>query len=415
VVTVGPPFRSTTVIRPAPLPAPADTAGLGTDAEIASVGESATERDVFIWDGRIVSDGKRTCVEASKPVRMSAVWRQGGLAARFVCREKATVKLALDRQPRRLMMNGKAVQSAFDPQAGMLRIEVPAGETLLEVDRPEFSAEKSGGSLIVKTETDEFRRRLEAARTHDWRVVSFCTTGDLPEGLYDISINADGDDADLWLQINREKIASFEKNPGGVIALRRVRLGGGDWLMVSHRPGVRIAKIEVSPARLARRVAVRLIPAPDLSAPGTVKIEAESFAAQGQGRARVYTHRKFLSGAGLHWTAPGNWLTWAADVPEAGEYELIFKYATHEAGSVKLLKVDGRDVPGESAGIEFPPGEGYGTVPEEWRFGLLCDEAGEPMSLRLTAGRHEIWMQNFRSLLNVDYMLLRRRAGGRRK
>ncbi|NOZ23134.1 MAG: DUF4962 domain-containing protein [Planctomycetes bacterium] len=404
VIEVAKPFESTTVIRRGPQDKPVDMAGLNTDGAIASVCNFAKEKSVFLGDGTTLSYAGRLCIESSRPVKASAAWRQGGVAAKVVCAEDVTVGFAFESAPKRILVNGRRRTETFDTKRGIVRLNLSAGESTIEIEPPDFDAETHRGTLLVETGENQVKTKLEAALTHDWRVVSFCLAKDIPEGLYDLVVEVEGQDPDMWLQINREKFSGL-KPEDGRIAFKRMPMRGDCWVMVSRSLDVRVPRVTIMPSRLAKTLPVQVIPEADARTKGGIKIEAESFADQGQGKARVYTHRKFLSGgAGLNWRRAGNWIVWRVDVPQAGTYDLILKYATHESGSVKLLQIDGAYLPDENTGIAFPPGKGYGQTPAEWRLGLL------DCPLKLSAGKHEIRMQNVKGLLNLDYLILRRRA-----
>ncbi|MEW6357264.1 MAG: DUF4962 domain-containing protein [Planctomycetota bacterium] len=404
VIEVTRPFESTTVIRRRTLDEPVEAAGLKSDGIMASVCNFAKEKSAFLWNGTTLSYLGKPVIESNKAIAASAVWRGTGLAAKVVSDEKVTVGFAFERKPGRTIVNGREAAGAYDPERRIVRLDLPSGESTIMIDPPDFDAKARTGTFLLETDAGRSEAPVEAALTHDWRVASFCSAHNIPEGLYDLTIEIEGDDPDLWLQINMEKFSGL-KPENGRIAFKRMPLPGDCWVMASHSLDVRIPRLLLLRSRMPSELPVQVIPESDVRAEGTVKIEAESLADQGQGKASVYTHRTFLSGGGgLTWPKAGNWVVWYAEVPQPGTYELVLKYATHEAGSVKLLQIDGRSIPDENTGILFPPGAGYGQTPEEWQFGLL------DLPLKLTAGEHEIRMQNLKGLLNLDYLILRRRA-----
>jgi len=133
-----------------------------------------------------------------------------------------------------------------------------------------------------------------------------------------------------------------------------------------------------------------------------IRTQAESFVAEGGGEIHVRNDKLASSGLSLsHWDTNGHRLEWELDLPAAGRFFLLLRYAT-PARATRELSVDGETV----ATLGFAPSGGYGSQTEDnWAFVPLTAESGSPTALELTAGRHTIGLQNTDGTgLNLDYL-----------
>jgi hypothetical protein len=126
------------------------------------------------------------------------------------------------------------------------------------------------------------------------------------------------------------------------------------------------------------------------------------------GQPSRYSHRTFLSGGvGVgEWIVPGMSVRWEIEAPEAGDYHLVLKGATHEAMADRLIMLDGEPVGGQWQVYRFEHTGGYGAQPEQWQHLLVLGEDGEPLTLTLGEGSHDLTMVCIDSRLNLDYLML---------
>ncbi|MFB9330801.1 DUF4962 domain-containing protein [Paenibacillus aurantiacus] len=130
----------------------------------------------------------------------------------------------------------------------------------------------------------------------------------------------------------------------------------------------------------------------------TVFQEAESFSDSEGGVLNIYNTRPWLSsGLGVsNWAADGQSITWDLDVPEAGKYDIVFKYVGWEDANglpTRLIQLGSRFYTAEAAKT-FD----WGTKPEYWK--ALTVHAGAS----LPAGPVRLRMWNVRGPMNLDWV-----------
>lgn len=132
-----------------------------------------------------------------------------------------------------------------------------------------------------------------------------------------------------------------------------------------------------------------------------LRTECEGFVDQGGGDIQVRNDKLNASGLSLsHWNTQDHWLEWELDIPQEGEYFLVARYATPE-NAARVLSVDGKE-----ATMQFPSSGGYGSQgADNWAYSSLRGEGGEPVAVRLGAGRHAVRLRNPDGTgLNLDYL-----------
>jgi hypothetical protein len=140
--------------------------------------------------------------------------------------------------------------------------------------------------------------------------------------------------------------------------------------------------------------------------PTGLRVQAESFVTQGGGdvpvQARAANQKRGADGGSLsHWNALNAWVEWAVEVPTAGRYALLLKYATPESAQRQVL-LDGNEL-GRAV---LPNTGGYsGPDRDDWAVALLCDPQGRPARFDLSAGRHVLRLANPDGHgCNLDYL-----------
>ena len=137
-----------------------------------------------------------------------------------------------------------------------------------------------------------------------------------------------------------------------------------------------------------------------------VKVEAEDFVAEGQGKCRILGVFFNASGAGVAgWGGDtGHWLEWEIDVPQDGRYELVVRHAAKYDPARKALTIDGKSPGPAFDDIRIPPSGGWAVSADWWRFHSLGS------AIPLTAGKHRLRMASLEGAFNTDYFLIIRRG-----
>lgn len=140
--------------------------------------------------------------------------------------------------------------------------------------------------------------------------------------------------------------------------------------------------------------------------PDGVRIQAETFSKQGGGasevRVRTSKEKRGSDGGAIsHWDSLGAWVDWEFTIPQTGAYFLLARYAC-PVTSQRRAAIDGRDC----GTLSLPATGGYSSAAQDdWRVELLRDAGGEPIALKLTAGRHTLRLANTDGVgCNLDYV-----------
>ena len=140
--------------------------------------------------------------------------------------------------------------------------------------------------------------------------------------------------------------------------------------------------------------------------PQGLRVQAEAFSAQGGGdvpvKARTAAEKRGSDGGSLsHWNAVNAWVEWTVDVPTAGRYALLLKYASPESAE-RLVLLDGVEL----GRAKLPTTGGYSAPDrDDWAVELLRDPQGAPARVDLTAGRHLLRLANPDGRgCNLDYV-----------
>jgi rhamnogalacturonan endolyase len=148
------------------------------------------------------------------------------------------------------------------------------------------------------------------------------------------------------------------------------------------------------------------MPVQDLPLSTALLAQAEDFTEQSGGEVRIRTDKAGASGKAFsHWDNQGHRLSWRLEVPTAGAYHLVIRYACGSE-SLRGLLVDGKPLPG-AAQVVFPPSGGLGGSVGDWAHLAVRGKDGQPAVLTLASGAHTITMENVNGrALNLDYLAL---------
>jgi hypothetical protein len=143
------------------------------------------------------------------------------------------------------------------------------------------------------------------------------------------------------------------------------------------------------------------LPLADVPLSGVPMVEAENFVEQSGGEVHLRTDKPGASAgkAFSHWDNKGHRLGWQINVPQAGRYALVIRYACGGESDRSLL-VDGKPIPGAER-LRFPPSTSTSTG--DWSHFVVRGADGKPAPLDLSAGPHKIVMENLAAQpLNLD-------------
>jgi hypothetical protein len=140
--------------------------------------------------------------------------------------------------------------------------------------------------------------------------------------------------------------------------------------------------------------------------PTGLRLQAERFSAQGGGdvpvQARTAAEKRGSDGGSLsHWNALNAWVEWTLEVPTAGRYALLLKYASPETAERRVF-LDGVEI----GSAKLPVTGGYsGPDRDDWAVELLRDPQGHPARFELAVGRHLLRLVNPDAHgCNLDYV-----------
>jgi len=393
-----------------------DFANLATDGTAGVVARGRRDGSwtmLFLKRGRVLDFGGTVLYRASAPVTCSVRRFPGEMRATAEAPAAVRLAIACEDRVRAVTVNGSGTPVQRSPDGGAVVLQLSAGRSTVRLQLE--GAPPAPRQVKVLDGRGRPLGVLEPLQGTNGRNVFFGRVRGGADALVRLRFETRGPAAGLWVQTALTgKIFPIVAESAKILELSDVPLsrnGAGTWLMASCPPGTRLEAVRIEPETI--RVRWRVHPLPQKEAeglvrrPGGVRVEAEAFSTQSRGRARVYRHRKFLSGgAGLHVTEPGNRVSWRVSVSRPGRYDVFFCYATHERDSVRRLLIDERPVGGAGAVVLFPAGPGYGATPSEWRVGRVCDGRGSPLELEFTAGEHTITLVNVHGMVNLDWLAL---------
>ncbi|OGV62783.1 MAG: hypothetical protein A3K19_07605 [Lentisphaerae bacterium RIFOXYB12_FULL_65_16] len=130
------------------------------------------------------------------------------------------------------------------------------------------------------------------------------------------------------------------------------------------------------------------------------KVEAEAFSGQGGGEVKVRADKANVSGQAIsHWDSNGHWLEWKLKLPEAGRYELVFRYCA-SGPALRDAAIDGRPM----GQLALPATGGFGDYGGDW-MELAFAKFTDIPALDLEAGEHVLRITNVKDTsLNLDFI-----------
>ena len=339
---------------------------------------------------------------ASVPVTAALQVRElaGGAATvtKVACQSAQDTQLTFlaQEQVRQVTVDGKPLAAgAFRADGKTVSLALPQGDHTVRVN-PTPAAAEGAGAVRIALDGKPVELQLQSLRTP--------TGARLAYGSFAATATA--------VQVERLQA------PAGArvqIGARDLRPGQIVWLTDNNPLSVRSDEaagevaVSLKPLAADPRPLQAVVATPDSeTAPGAIKLEAESFVASTGGTPSRYSTRSFLSGGiGMgEWRTAGMAVTWNVKVPTTGKYRLLLKCATHEPVADRFLLVDGKPVDGQYWTYRIPTTGGFGATPEEWKLMQIQASTGTPEWLDLTAGEHQLTMTCVTGMLNVDYLVL---------
>jgi|LSQX01.1.fsa_nt_gb hypothetical protein len=139
-----------------------------------------------------------------------------------------------------------------------------------------------------------------------------------------------------------------------------------------------------------------------------IVVQAEDFSGQGGGEVGIMSDRHATWGTMItKWHQDeGHWLEWTFNVPQEGNYRVIFRYASSSENPRRKVEIDGALPHDAAAEVAFPRTSGFGNHPDDWSYLSLADAGGHEVAVPLTAGEHTIRMTNLGDGLGLDFIVL---------
>jgi len=132
---------------------------------------------------------------------------------------------------------------------------------------------------------------------------------------------------------------------------------------------------------------------------GLMLIQAEDFAAEGEGKVEVTDRGSNVGQMITKWHQdPGHWIEWTLPIRQAGRYTLYARYGTASRDTCRELTIDEQAPTEAYQRVAFARTGGYGRSPVDWPTTRL----GPPV--RLSAGKHTLRMTNLGGGLALDYL-----------
>jgi hypothetical protein len=199
--------------------------------------------------------------------------------------------------------------------------------------------------------------------------------------------------------------ASLDSRPltfeGDANLRTRLWLNAGRHLLLLGGPAT-LPDVKIEPENLTFTPATML---PQSFRPGAaaVMVEGEKPSAESEVKAKV-VEKVAASGGVAHvgWDTLGQWAEWTLEVPAAGDYQLLVRGCSEYEEIMRELQVD----PGTPAVVrcmtQMQGTGGFCRVTDDWRYFLINDADGRPLTLHLPAGRHVLRMEHMGGSMNID-------------
>jgi hypothetical protein len=180
--------------------------------------------------------------------------------------------------------------------------------------------------------------------------------------------------------------------------------------MLRQRQAEQAAALKAERDAAAARSQERVREAAAKSAPAgtSVVVQAEDFAAQGDGKVNIATNKTAQVGKSFAgWNDEGHWIEWEVEIPADGHYNVSLVYCTQANNAEREIQVNG--VVQESyAPFRLPTTGGYSNGTDDWRLFTAQDPITEaPLLVKFKAGKNTLRLTNSNGLAaNLDYLVV---------
>jgi len=153
-------------------------------------------------------------------------------------------------------------------------------------------------------------------------------------------------------------------------------------------------------------ISVRVLPAqPPLASAAVIPIEAEKFSRQGFGNAEEVNGKPGAIGTSLRNFGngtPDHFIDWQFEVPQAGQYQLVIRYATKLADVHVSVLVDGAAPSQDLVNLALPATGGWSRDEDNWKNLPVNDAQGKPFVFHLSQGSHKLRLAKPTGALALD-------------
>ncbi len=342
--------------------------------------------------------------QSSAQVTFGALYGERAIRATVLAPVPAAVSVHTGRAPRRVFVGGEALPGdawQFDAGTGVVRLSLPAGTSQLQM-RFDDLADLRPRQVAVPVQVASDGASA-AAGSIEMTVADERAFGSLqwsgPEGFYEVQARRGGAVA-AGLEVVTQ-------------AFRRgdtMLLVSGSALTVRGEAPAQVVPLDLLQCRLVGAVTpTRRLDKDSVPWSTSLVLEGEAFTGEGGGAVTRSTEHAGTHGGGCvyAWGTPGHWLAWSVEVAKAGDYSLVLVAASQEKVILRSVQLDGAPLSG-AAVLRFEGTGGWGrSNAAEWQAVQPVDADGRPVRFALSAGRHELRLENsLGQHMNLDCLLL---------
>ncbi|MDX9980350.1 MAG: carbohydrate-binding protein [Lentisphaeria bacterium] len=365
---------------------------------------------VGVWgaaEGTRLASGDMVLFQSPVAVTFGARYTAHAVRATLVAPAEAVVEIRVERLPKGVFLNEEPLPAtAWRAADGMVSLTVPAGTSELQIRFDEVASVKPFSATVPVVLVGEQGARplgeleLRVANERARGVLSWPG----PAGFYRMEARR-GEAAVAGVSIGlagapEAEFAgapAFYVEPGNALT---VAAEVPNFQLPLDRFVARAAAVCAETAKIDKG---------SQDWKGSVAVEGEAFAAQGGGEVRVSTEHQNTSGGAcaFGWANPGHWVEWTLEVAQAGDYALTILGASQEKVVLRAAELDGKPLAGAGV-IRMAGTGGWGrTNPDDWQPFRVLGEAGQPLAIALTPGKHTLRLTNLVGQhYNVDAILL---------
>ena len=142
-------------------------------------------------------------------------------------------------------------------------------------------------------------------------------------------------------------------------------------------------------------------------APGSLRLQAESFSAESGGAVERVVRPGAENQAIRLWDNKQHALEWSFSIPKAGRYYLALRYASNAGREVgRVFSLDGKSPAGAEEEFAFPATGGWGNNAAEWQ-NVLLTRKKQPFLFAVEPGAHTLRLTNSCGAgMNLDWLEL---------